>query len=82
MSDLDVQTAAAYVLGHVEPHAHHIQPGSFYDALLGALFKADQHNRALLGLGFPMLADMVGAYKNDTDGVDRLRAAETTGEWT
>lgn len=80
MSDPNVQTLAGYVLGAAEPG--HVPPGDFYRLLVDTVFKADRINRIRLAAGFPTLVAMVAAYKDDPTGVDRLRHAEQTGEWS
>jgi len=79
--DLTPQIAANYVLGVNAPPGEWIPPGGFYKALLDTMFRADRINLARLGKGFPLLASMVDAYKNDHDGVARLRVAAETGDW-
>lgn len=49
-------------------------PGSFVQALVAAMLRADMTNLALLGIGFPAHAHAIDAYKNHEGGLDRLRA--------
>lgn len=50
------------------------EPGSFVDSLIETMCRADPGNLAKLALGFPGYASAVHAYKNDDDGLDRLRS--------
>lgn len=62
------------VVGHgVDGGLDGVGPG------VGAL---DVSNRARLSVGFPLLGSMVRAYKDDFDGLARLRIAAATGEWS
>lgn len=47
-------------------------PGSFWERLVDAAFRADNENLARIGAGFPGLAAMVEAFKNHARGVDAL----------
>ena len=83
--DPPIDVLASYVVRVAGPDPEtgrpYVTPGSFYEALVTACFRADRGNRARLAEAYPLLVDMVRAYKDDTDGVARLRAAVKTGDW-
>lgn len=68
--DVDLQTAAAYVLNYGIGKGW--EPGSFYELLIKAMFAADLPNLHTLSKGFPMTAWCVLVYKNHVGGVERL----------
>lgn len=73
----DAQTLAGYVLRRTDtlvgldgrPFA---PPGSFWEKLVDAAFRADPDNLARIGAGFPGLAAMVEAYTSHTGGFQAL----------
>jgi hypothetical protein len=50
-----------------------MEPGSFFQALVGLMAKADPINRAKLGIPFPGHAAGTTLAQNRSDGMDRLR---------
>jgi hypothetical protein len=72
------QEAAQRVLAVLSPVYRYPMPGSFFEALIEAMFKADAHNLQQLSLAFPGEATAVWAWGNHHDGPALLqRKAET-----
>lgn len=75
MADIDWRSdrekAARDLLGAQNEAAarkHDWVPGDFVTALFGALYRADATNRALIGIGFPAMAQVVAIWKDSEDG--------------
>lgn len=64
-------------IGTVHKCRHAMQPGSFFAALISAMFKADDQNRAKLALGFPEHVAAVEKWRHEKGFADRhIREAE------
>lgn len=73
---LDYESAAHYVLAHVGYTGQWLSPGSFYEALVDAAFRADQMNLARLHLVFPNVVEAVTVYREQGPEV-LARSTET-----
>lgn len=62
------------VLFHYGPTTGLMEPGSFVQALITAIARADPYNRARLGLGFPGYVAAVRLAEGRMDGMERLHA--------
>lgn len=79
----DPQTLAGYVLRRAGilaglDGARFAPPGSFWESLVEAAFRADPDNLARIGAGFPGLAAMVEAFKNHDGGLTALGLVAST----
>lgn len=74
----DFSLACRHVLFHFEGDRElGLQAGGFITSLMDVMAHADDDNLAKLSLGFPALAVCVGVYKNQPNGVEKLRAMAT-----
>lgn len=62
------EALAGYVLRHAEYGAPFPAPGSFYEALIDAAFKADAANLRLLTKVFPGVGVFVSWYRDRVEG--------------
>lgn len=77
MTKLDPAAANAVLVFSGE--GGHGVNGGFTDLLIQTAMKADRDNLRRIALGFPEIAWAVDAYKNDPDGIARLR--EAAAKW-